>query len=120
MRKWKRQLRKANSYTDKPSKLTSYQIQEGGQCLRPTEMLLTKVFRIAKVLTERSWSSHSPEEDLLSGIFSVSLNGIEGFNQCLHETTRKKYFDKYAQHWDNEVDPREVAEFLRWKEQLPL
>ena len=27
---------------------------------------------------------------------------------------------KKGQHWDNEVEPGEEAEFLRWEEQLPI
>ena len=27
---------------------------------------------------------------------------------------------KNGQHWDNEVEPGDEAEFLRWKEQLPV
>ena len=32
----------------------------------------------------------------------------------------KGIWTKNGQHWDNEVDPSEEEEFLRWKEQLPL
>ncbi|XP_075250897.1 uncharacterized protein LOC142343096 [Convolutriloba macropyga] len=32
----------------------------------------------------------------------------------------KKIWTKNGQHWDNKVEPGEEAEFLKWKEQLPI
>ena len=32
----------------------------------------------------------------------------------------KSIWTKNGQHWDNEVEPGDEAEFLRWKEQLPV
>ena len=32
----------------------------------------------------------------------------------------KGIWTKNGQHWDNEVEPSEEEEFLRWKEQLPI
>ena len=32
----------------------------------------------------------------------------------------KGIWTKNGQHWDNEVEPGDEAEFLRWKEQLPI
>ena len=32
----------------------------------------------------------------------------------------KSIWTKNGQHWDNEVEPSEEEEFLRWKEQLPI
>ena len=32
----------------------------------------------------------------------------------------KGIWTKNGQHWDNEVEPGDQAEFLRWKEQLPI
>ena len=32
----------------------------------------------------------------------------------------KGIWDKSGQHWDNKVQPGDKAEFLRWKEQLPI
>ena len=32
----------------------------------------------------------------------------------------KGFWTKNGQHWDNEVEPGDETEFLRWKEQLPV
>ena len=32
----------------------------------------------------------------------------------------KGTWTKNGQHWQNEVEPGDEAEFLRWKEQLPI
>ena len=32
----------------------------------------------------------------------------------------KGIWTKNGQHWDNEVEPGDEAEFLKWKEQLPI
>ena len=32
----------------------------------------------------------------------------------------KGIWTKNGQHWDSEVEPGDEAEFLRWKEQLPI
>ena len=40
--------------------------------------------------------------------------------RCYTETTPQRYPEKSGQHGGNQVEPGEVAEFLKWKEQLPF